>query len=406
MPKVAPNQEKFPSHVPEELIWDKSIDQFASELDDPFLAVCRLHDGPPLIWVTDAAFGRPGWVATRFDVISDIFMDNDHFSSERPGMVAEMLGEPVHLNPIEIDPPEHFGYRRILNPFFSAKSMKSFEEPVRMVCDELIEKFDDKTRCEFIHDFAIPFPSYIFLDLMGMPRDKLDDFIGWEDTLMRASNPMERVQAARSIYDYLKKHKDEQTENPSNDLMRDITTGEYEGRPLTHLEMMGMFYVLYAAGLDTVYSTLGWTIRHLATHPDLQQRLRDNPDLIPAAVEEFCRAFSVVTTHRLVIKDFTFHGVEMKAGDEIHMPLSLADRDPEAFPDPHTVDIDRKPRHLAFGTGIHNCIGVHLAKRELGIVLSEFLKRYKNFRLQPEETYRYHAGRTYGVDYLPLDLQA
>jgi cytochrome P450 len=237
---------------------------------------------------------------------------------------------------------------------------------------------------------------------MGMPRAKLDDFMAWQDELMRSPDPMRRVAGARSIYKYLCEHKDRQKVHPSNEFLRGMVNGEVDGRPLDHLELMGMFYVLYVGGLDTVYSTIGWTMHHLATHPDLQERLRAHPELLPAAVEEFCRAFSVVNTHRSLAKDYTFHGVQMRKGEEVHLPLMLADRDPGVYPDPHTVDIDRKPRHVAFGTGTHNCLGIHLAKRELRIVIEEFLQRFRNIRVKPGETHRYHTGRTFGIDYLPL----
>lgn len=391
-----------PARVPSELVWNHSFDAFTMEGDDPFLAVSRLHDGPGIIWVTDAAYGRPGWVVTRNDAICEVFIDWQHFSAERPGMVADLLGENVRLNPIEIDPPAHHGYRRILNPFFTPKAVASFDDPVRKVCRELIATFEDKGGCDFIEEFAVPFPSYIFLDLMGMPREKLNDFIAWQNDLMRAPDPMRRVAAARAIYAYLKEHKERQKVSPSNDFLRAMVNGEVDGRPLDDLELMGMFYVLYVGGLDTVYSTLGWTMRHLATHPDLQDRLRGNRDLLPAAVEEFCRAFSVVVTHRVVREDFTFHGVPMRKGEEVNLPISLANRDPAVFPHPHHIDIDRKPRHIAFGTGTHTCLGMHLAKREIRIVVEEFLKRFRNIRIKPGETYRYHTGRTFGIDYLPL----
>ena len=181
-----------------------------------------------------------------------------------------------------------------------------------------------------------------------------------------------------------------------------MVNGEFHGRPLNHLELMGMFYVLYVGGLDTVYSTLGWVMCHLATHSELQERLRSNPDDLSAAVEEFTRAFSVVVTHREVAKDCSIHGIPMRKGEEINLPLMLANRDPDVFPNPDEVDIDRKPRHINFGTGAHTCLGVHLAKREIRIVVEELLKRFRNIRIQPGETYRFHTGRTFGLEYLPL----
>jgi cytochrome P450 len=308
----------------------------------------------------------------------------------------------LRLNPIEIDPPAHYGFRRILNPFFTPKAVSSLDEPVRQACQQLIGKFEDMGGCEFIEDFAVPFPSYVFLDLMGMPHEKLPDFIEWENALMRGRDIASRVAAARSIYRYLEEFLEEQRKNPGNDLIKAIVTGEVEGRRLDHLETMGMLYVLYVGGLDTVYSTLGWVMRHLATHPDLQERLRDNPKQNSAAVEEFTRAFSVVVTHRVVAKDFTFHGVPMREGDEINLPISLANRDPSVHANPHVVDIDRKPRHINFGTGVHFCLAIHLAKREIRIVIEEFLKRFRNIRIRQSQSYRYHTGRTFGIDYMPL----
>lgn len=394
--------ERLPESVPSELVWDHDFDTFTLEGDDPFVSIARLQDGPPVIWGTEANFKRPGWIFTRDDVIREAFIDYEHFSSERPGMIADMLGEPILLNPIEIDPPRHHQYRKILNPFFTPAAIRGYDEPVRQICQELIAKFRDRGECEFVDEFAVPFPSYVFLDLMDMPRDLLDQFMGWQDELMRASDPMVRVAAARSIYGYLKQHMEAQQANPTTDLLKGIVSGQVEDRPMNFYEMMGMFYVLYVGGLDTVYSTIGWIMQHLATHPDLQQRLRENPDLLPQAIEEFSRAYSVVITHRAVTKDFVFHGVPMKKGDEVNLPIMLANRDPEVYEDPHTVDIDRKPRHIAFGTGTHNCVGINLAKREMRIVVEEFLKAFDNIRIKPGETPRYHTGRTFGLDYLPL----
>lgn len=399
---MASQAAKIPPHVRPDLIWDNCFDAYTSEGDDPFLAVTRLHGGPGVFWATDASYGRPGWVATRMDLISEVMIDYENFTAERHGMIADLVGENVRLNPIEIDPPAHHGFRRILNPHFTPKALRELDAAVRKSASELVDRFADKGGCEFVSEFAIPYPSYVFLDLMDMPRDKLDDFIGWEDKIMRAPDPMERVAAARAVYAYLKAHRDQQLEHPGNPLLESMVHGEVEGRELSYLESMGMFYVLYVGGLDTVYSTLGWTLRHLATHPKLQQRLRDAPELIPQAIEEFSRAFSVVTTHRQLARDHMFHGIEMKKGEEIHLPLSLANRDPAVFDNPHEVDIDRKARHIAFGTGTHNCLGVHLAKRELRVVVEEFLTRFKNIRIKDGDAYHYHTGRTFGVDYLPL----
>jgi cytochrome P450 len=388
--------------IPPELAWEHSFDQFTAQGDDPFLAISRMHDLPPVVWTHDAAYGRPGWICTRFETIAEVFTDYEHFTAERSGMIAEMLGEPVRLNPIEIDPPAHHGYRRNLNPQFTPKVIGGMVDAVEQTCAELIANFADKGGCEFVSQFAIPFPTYVFLDLMALPRERSGQFIEWEDKLMRGRDIAERVQAAREIYATLCQHKDAQQANPANALNQAITAGTFDGRPLDHYEMMGMYYVLWAGGLDTVYSTLGWIMRHLATHPELQEQLRSNPDMLGGAIEEFARAFSVVCTHRSVVEDYTFHGAPLRKGDEIHLPISLANRDPAVFADPHAIDITRNPRHINFGTGTHTCLGVHLAKRELTMVVKEFLRNFRNIRIKPGEVPRYHTGRTFGMEYLPL----
>ena len=127
MASAAAQAAKVPPHVPPELVWDHSFDYFTAELDDPFISLSRLHDGPPVIWATDASYGRPGWVVTRYDLMSEVFMDHEHFTAQRKGMVADLLGVNLRLNPIEIDPPAHYGYRRILNPYFTPKAINGLD---------------------------------------------------------------------------------------------------------------------------------------------------------------------------------------------------------------------------------------------------------------------------------------
>ena len=150
--------------------------------------------------------------------------------------------------------------------------------------------------------------------------------------------------------------------------------------------------MLFIGGLDTVYSTLGWIFRHLASEPALQQQLREQPALLPDAVEELLRVYSVASSQRRLTRDLVFHGVEMREGDSIQLSLPLAGRDPRAFPNPHTVQLDRRPRHLAFGTGSHSCIGLHLGRREIRIVLETFLSRFEEIRIPRGESYAYHTG--------------
>jgi cytochrome P450 len=201
---------------------------------------------------------------------------------------------------------------------------------------------------------------------------------------------------------YLKGFLDQQRADPKTELMAGILAGQVEDRPVNDAEILGMLALLYIGGLDTVHSALGWFVRHLASDPALQQRLRQNPDDIPRAIEELMRAYGITATHRRIAKDFTFHGVEMRAGEMVLLPAPLASRDPRAYDNPHVVDIDRNARHIFFGFGAHHCLGQHLARREIKIVFESFLERFDNIRIPAGAEVKHHTGSTWGLDRLPL----
>jgi cytochrome P450 len=400
--QIDPIAPPIPAHVPSELYWDRSLAEFNSELDDPFVAASRLLDGPAVFWARDAVHGRPGWVIARHALLKEAFINWQHFSSEGGMDLTQALGVQWNLNPVNIDPPKHSVYRSILTPFFTPKAINHMEGAVLNTCDRLIEKFQDRGSCEFVGEFSIPFPTYIFLALMGMPIEMAPQFFGWEQGLLRGVTMEERLIAGREILAYLQSHLAEQRLRPATPLMEGIMGARIDGRLLDDGEVLGMFYTFYVGGLDTVYATLSWSMRYIATRPDFQRHLRENPDQLPRAVDELLRLFSVVSTQRRVAQDFKFHGVEMRENDLVVMPIFIACRDPEAYPNPHEADLDRKTSALAFASGPHMCLGMHLARRELRIAIESFLSRFRDIHMPAGEQYAYHAGPTFNVDRLPL----
>jgi cytochrome P450 len=400
---------KIPDHVPEELVWDHRLNAFTSELDDPFVAAARLHEGPGIIWATEASLGKSGWVLTRHDFIRDAFLDFGHFSSTRDSSTGDVLGDMVRMIPVEVDPPEHHHYRNLLQPFFTPRHVNTYGGMVQETCDALIDRIADPGNCEFISEFAEIFPNSIFLSLMGMPQEQLPQFLEWEHQLLRSGDQAdyEKTQeAARFIFQYLYGFVTEQRERPDRTEFLDaLLNGKIEGRPLSELEILGNCFLFYVAGLDTVYSTLGWIMRHLSRDLPLQEHLRGNPQEIPKAVDEFTRAFAVAAPHRRVTEDFDFHGVRLRKNDVVLLPTYLAARDPRVYPDPHQIDINRGARSITFATGPHTCLGVHLAKREIRTVLETFLSRFSAILPQEGKPYEYHTGGVLGVDRLPLVLR-
>ncbi len=393
-----------PEHVPEHLFWDHAIAEFATEMDDPYKAVARHYDGPEIIYARSATRGKPGWIPTRFHLIEEVFVRAEDFISSKTDSVSTLLGVDWVLNPLEIDPPDHMKYRKVLQPWFQPSAIARLGDRISQACAELIGKFADKGRCEFVGDFASLLPSYIVLDLMGLPRGMLGQFLEWEHTFMRAPDVMERVGAIRAIKDYLEDTVKARRAAPRQDDLLDLTLhAEVDGRPMTHEEVMGMVMVLYIGGLDTVTSSLGWYFRHLALNPQLQQQLRDDSSLIPGAVDDLLRAYGVTDTGRTVSRDLELGGVKMKQGDWIIVPTYLAGRDPAQYDRPDVVDPHRKARHVTLATGVHNCLGIHLAKREIRITLEEWLKRCPNFRIPAGAEAKWHVEGVWGVSELPLE---
>ena len=396
-----------PEHVPDELVWKEDFESFATAKEDPFRRMGELHDGPDILWMrkSDKGLGGgvSGWLLTRDALIREALTDTENFASGSARNMMSTIGIDWPLIPIELNPPQQQRYRKVLEPFFSPGAIDALDGTIRDTCIDLIAGFKDDDSCEFIGEFAEKFPSQIFLDLMGMPRERLQDFLNWERGMLRGS-PQEVVASMTAIHGYLSEFVHDQRKNPTSALMRGIVSARLDDRqPLTEIEMISISYLLYIGGLDTVYSTIGWIFWHLAQDQPLQRRLRDHPDEITRATEELLRAFSAASTGRRVKRDFEFHGVKMRAGDSVTAFLSLASRDPHAFDDPHVVDIDRKPRHIAFGTGPHTCLGLRLAKREIKIVLEIFLSRFRNIRMAEGKRHRFHVGSVFGIDYLPLE---
>jgi cytochrome P450 len=392
----------LPDHVPAHLAWDADYYAFAAEQPDPFRRVGELHAGPELLWVRSIDRVQPGWLPTRYSLIREVLSDTEHFTSGATNMLGA-IGIDWKLIPLEFDPPQQRQYRKILEPIFSPSGVQALDGAVRATCVELVEAFADQDGCEFASEFAEKFPSYVFLDLMGMPRERLADFLAWERGMLRPAAPAQQMVAMTAILDYLTGFVAEQRNAPSSSLMKDIVQARFnDERPLTETEMLSVCYLLYIGGLDTVYSTLGWIMWHLAQDRPLQDRLRANPGDMTGAVEELLRCFSAASTQRRVREDYTFHGVRMRAGDVVQISLPLTSRDPTVYEDPHAIDIDRTVRHVAFGTGPHTCLGLRLAKREIRIVLESFLARFRNIRIPDGLRHEFHTGNVFGIDRLPL----
>ena len=393
----------IPPHVPADLVryWEAARAPGGDR--DPFGAVMPLRDGPPIFYSPFAHKGEPGWVVARHDLIREVFQDATTFSSAGSSGVDKLLNEDLALIPLEKDQPEHEKFRLLLNPLFSPRHIAAIEDGVRATARQLISGIRDAGECDFSARFGAPFPVTVFLRLMGLPHDHMAGFLAWGRGLLHPVSPENRVNSARAIRDYLQEKIAGERGVRGEGFMNHVANARIEGEFLSDQDALGVCYLLFVAGLDTVASTLGFIFKHLAEHPKDRKLLCDDPDLIADAIEEFLRAYAVTTSHRRVTRDITFHGVQMRRGESVTLPTMLAGRDAAEFPDPDVIDFRRQNlRHITFAAGPHRCIGSHLARREIRIAIEEWLAVISDFSLAPEKTPITYSSSVFGIHNLPL----
>lgn len=395
----------IPDHVPENLIeHDFPLVMGRYSEEDPFATmVPKACEGPDIIFAPNSVpGGGHSWVFRRFEDLKETYSDTEHFSNKGFSGLAQLIGENWHLVPAEQDDPEHTQYRRMLNPVFAPASVAKMDKDVRTAAQEQIKNLEGKKSCDFIKDFATGFPVGVVLNLMELPKERLWDFMEWESMLLHSGELPVMQEGVRNVATYLRSVIAERKENPGDDLISHAIKSDVGGRKMTDDELLGYAFNFYIGGLDTVTANLGNFVRHLAENLDHQRELRENPEKIRTAVEEFMRAFAAVTTYKVCKKDKVIRGVTIKVGDKVAMNTTLAGRDVQAYDSPHEVRLDRNPRHVSFSTGPHNCLGVHLARRELRIGLEEILANLPEFRLDTSVPTKTQVGGIIQPRNLPL----
>ena len=340
------------------------------------------------------------WVFTQHDAVRDIYKRADIFSSES---ITPWEPDPIYrLVPTQIDAPDHIKYRRILNPWFSPKSMDDAEDMIRSICREYVEGIAPKGECDFIEAFALHFPTSAFLNVIGVPVSETDRFVKWVDDFFAGFSgdpaglePM--AKALQEIREYWVARLAERRGKPEipGDLASHLLHVRFgDEHELTDDEMLDMLTVLVLAGLDTTRAELGYMFRHLAEHPEERRRLIEEPELIPLAVEEVLRYYTIIFGDgRKVTRDVEFHGVELKQGEMVYGLVSAANRDPDHWERGEEFVIDRqRNNHMGFANGPHRCLGMHLARREMKIAVEEWLRLIPDFEIATEEQLTERGG--------------
>ena len=325
------------------------------------------------------------WYLLSYPDVYSVLRNTGLFSSKgftHPDFESEYM-----MIPSEMDPPEHTKYRTLLNPILSPARIAAMEPIIRRRCRELIDGLVARGHCDVLDDFALKFPTTVFMEMLGVPTDDLDTFVTWvhqSQHTSHAEDPDGRIRdnADRAIHEFMLAVADERRSQPASDIVSALVQCRIEGRPLDNKELGGILYLLFLAGLDTVASMLSWSLMHFAMHPEDRRRLCADEALAPAAVEELLRYYSIVVITRHTTADAQTHGCPMSKGDRVIVPLATANRDRAAFPDADEFVLDRAPnRHIAFGVGPHRCVGSHLARLELQVALEEWHRQIPDYHI-------------------------
>jgi cytochrome P450 len=395
----------IPDHVPIHLVEAFPLEMGRYSSENPWHRIVpEACNGPDVSYALGVYPGEGGaaWLFRRKADVHKIFFDTEHFSNRGWSSFSRFIGESWNQVPTEQDPPQHTGFRVALNPLFSPPKMARLEDDLRRRARTLINRFKDKGECELIQDFAFPFPVAVVLDMMRLPQERMADFQSWEHGLLHSGKLDVMQDSTRKVTSYLWEVIAERKQNPGDDLISAAIRSQVNGRSWTDEELLGYGFNLFIGGLDTVSANLGNHIRHLAENLEHQNILRNNPEMIPSAVEEFMRVFAAVTTFRVCIKETELAGVTVKPGDKVAMCSTVTGRDAAAYEAPHEVRLDRRPTHLSFAVGPHFCLGVHLARRELRIALEELLSALPEFRIKDGETITSQVGGIIQPTTLPL----
>ncbi len=377
----------------------------ASSADDPAQDAEGLRNPQPLYrMIRDVApaitFDRGGSTITvvgGHDDVLTVLRTPEVFSSNAE---AVAIGQIRPLIPLQIDPPDHAKFRKLLDPLFAPKRIAPLEASTRELVRGLVEQIASDGHANFHAAVAEPLPSTVFLQLLGLPVSRAKEFIALKDGIIRpdARSAAERrtmVDATGAqIYAVLEAVVDARTAEPQDDFVSSFLASEVDGERLTRDEVIDICYLFFLAGLDTVTASLDCFLAYLAQHPEQRQRLVDDPSIIPAAVEEMLRWETPVTgVARITVQDTVLNGCPIPKGSFVSPVLGSANTDERFWERADVVDFDRAAnKHLAFGGGVHRCLGSHLARMELRVALEEWHARIPDYRLADGIELQYSEG--------------
>ncbi len=352
------------------------------------------------------------WLPTKHEDVAAIAHDTENFTSESVVVSIfkpEGLAPAGFAPPITADPPFHAGSRRLLLPAFAPRAVDALEEGTRATCRELLDDLlaDGADVVDAATEYAQHIPVRVIAQMLGLPKEDGDKFRVFIHRILEKPGEFhDTLRPEDTLVHYLTGRLEERRDQPPrDDLIGFLLEAEMDGKKLTDEHIYGTIALLIVAGIDTTWSAIGASLWHLAQHPEDRQRLLDDPAVLPFAIEEFLRFYAPVTMARLAAKDTEIGGCPVAARDWVLLPFPAANRDPEAFERADEFVVDRqRNRHVAFGLGIHRCLGSNLARMELTAAVDEWLKRIPDWELTDPAHVRWSTGQVRGPRELPVRL--
>ena len=316
------------------------------------------------------------------------------------GPKAVFLGSEEGLIPIQKDPPEHAAYRRMLDPLFSPQRMNALEPGLTEHTRRRLDAIAPTGRCDFVADLASPVPGGAILAMLGASLDDLPDFLDMKRDVFRpegeVGSPERSAQIARGaqrLATFFNQLIEERVADPRDDMATHIARFEREGL-LNREQSIGVCQMLLLAGIETITTAATNMIYELAQRPDLRDRIVNEPAILPAAIEEMLRVTSPIPTiPRVATEDAVVDGCPIKAGERLAVWFPISNYDGEVYKDPQKLNFDREVnRHLAFGMGKHRCLGSHLARIELTVLMREWHRRIPVYEIEPDHHVQWGRG--------------
>lgn len=389
---------------------DRLIDDFDHHdprfIEDPVAACSEMRERCPVLW-SDRYGGY--WFVTRYDDVRAASKDWERFTSSVPNVSAIPSSHPRTEPdlPIEIDPPEHTRYRQVISSAFTRHRVAEMKPAVQAVATALIDRLLDAGQGDLVSDFAVPLSVGTLAHFMGLPGEDRMLWVEWVRRMYDTSDPAASTRASEDYHAYIDRLVQSRDPAASGDFVSMLLASEFEGERMSPNEVARFMRVLLIAGHETTAAAMSSTLRWLAAHPPERALLADRPEMIPGAIEEFLRLASpVVLTARNAVGDFEWHGETIHDGDVVGLALGAANLDPAAFTDPTSCVLDRSPNpHVTFGFGRHLCVGSHVARLELTVMLEELGARVGELELDGPLSWN-RNGSVRGLASLPVRIGA